>query len=129
MHSKETAMTARDRERRDEGVEVVAGVPTDRVRWGPVLAGTSAAFTAFAVLSTLGSAIGLSAYDAGDNARRFAIGAGIFGVLSMLLSFGFGGWIAGRSSAARGSANGLLNGFMVAAFGIPVLIFALSAAS
>jgi hypothetical protein len=47
----------------DDRVVVSRGVPTDRVRWGPILAGTFAALTALAVLSTLGTAIGLSAYD------------------------------------------------------------------
>src|SRR5687767_12460123 len=112
-----------------ERVAVSPGVPTDRVRWAPIWAGVFAALTAFALLSTLGVAIGLSSYDPGDDARRFAIGAGIWGLLSMLLAFGFGGWITGRSSAVRGHDNGLLNGFMVAAVGIPLMLFALGSAT
>src|SRR3954467_15377992 len=109
-------MTMRDENREyttsrgSDQVEVAPGVPVDRVRWGPILAGTFAALTALAVLNTLGSAIGLSAWDPGDDARRFAIGAGIWGVISLLLSFGIGGFIAGRSEALRGSGNGMLNG-------------------
>jgi hypothetical protein len=123
-------MSLADRDvNRGDPVEVAPGVPTDRVRWGPIVAGVFAALTAMAVLSTLGSAIGLSAYDPGDDTRRFAIGAGIWSILSMLLSFAFGGWLAARSAAVKGSDNGLLNGFMVAGVGIPVLMFVLGATS
>jgi len=53
----------------------------------------------------------------------------VWGVISLLLSFGFGGWLTARSAAVRGSDNGLLNGFMVAGVGIPVLLFVLGSAS
>lgn len=60
-----TAYNQNDAARRqtNEQVEVTPGVPVDRVRWGPILAGTFAALTALAVLNTLGTAIGLSAWD------------------------------------------------------------------
>jgi hypothetical protein len=124
-------MTVRDDDyRRDTGdrVNVSDGVPTDRIRWGPILAGTFAALTMLVVLSTLGSAIGISTYDQGDNARRYMIGAGIWGVITMLISFGFGGWLTARSAAVRGGDNGLMNGFMVAGVGIPILLFVLGSA-
>jgi hypothetical protein len=111
------------RDRNDDVVEAVPGVPTDRVRWGPIVAGTFAALTMLAVLSTLGAAVGLSAYDPGDDPRRFAVGSGIWGVLSLIVSFAFGGWLAARASAVKGPNNGLLNGFMVAGFGIPLMLF------
>ena len=112
-----------------EQVDVAPGVPTDRVRWGPILAGMFAALTILALLSALGAAIGLSTYDAGDNARRYAIGAGVWGIISMIVAFAFGGWLAARSSAVHGGDNGLLNGFMVAAVGIPALLLAMGSAS
>jgi hypothetical protein len=105
-----------------EQVDVAPGVPVDRIRWGPILIGLFAALTVLAVLSILGTAVGLSAYDAGDDARRFAVGAGLWGIISMLLAFGFGGWMAARSAAVHGGNAGLFNGFMVAAVGIPVLL-------
>jgi hypothetical protein len=126
-------MTMRDdyanARRAGDQVDVAPGFPTDRVRWGPVLAGTFAALTALAVLSTLGAAIGLTAYDPGDDPRRFAIGTGIWGLLSMILAFAFGGWLAARAAAVRGRDNGLLNGFMVAGVAIPLLMFLLGSAA
>jgi hypothetical protein len=92
------------------------------------MAGAFAALTMLAVLGTLGAAIGLSAYDQNDDARRFAVGGGIWGVITMIVAFGFGGWLAARSAAIRGRDSGLLNGFMVAGVGIPILLLAIGSA-
>src|SRR5688572_27714281 len=115
---------------RDPSVEVNTAIvnPTDRIRWGPILAGVFAAMTAMAVLSVLGAAIGMSAYDANDDARHFAIGAGIWGAITMLIAFALGGWLTARSAAVRGRNNGLLNGAMVAGVGIPLMLFLLGSA-
>ena len=118
-------MTRYDSRPADGGVEVNTAVvtPTDRIRWGPILAGVFAAMTVAAVLSTLGAAIGMSSYDRNDSARGFAIGAGIWGAITMLIAFGLGGWLTARSAAVRGRDNGLLNGIMVAGVGIPLMMF------
>jgi hypothetical protein len=100
--------------------------PTDRVRWGPIIAGLFSALSLLALLSVLGAAVGLTAYDQGDNARNFGIGAGIWGAISMILAFFFGGWLAARSAAVRGERNGLLNGSLVWAVAIPLLIYVLA---
>ena len=106
-------------------VNTIVNTPTDRVRWGPIIAGLFAALSTLAVLSVLGLAIGLSAYDPGDDARRFGIGAGIWGAISMLIAFFFGGWLAARAAAVRGERNGLLNGSLVWAVAIPLMLFLL----
>jgi len=102
-------------------VNMAVVTPTDRVRWGPILAGLFAALSTLAVLGVLGAAIAGSAYDPGDSGRAFGIGAGIWGALSALLAFALGGWVAARSAAVRGHDNGLLNGAMVWAVAIPVM--------
>ena len=102
-------------------VNMAVVTPTDRVRWGPILAGLFTAMSALAVLGVLGAAIAGSAYDPGDSGRAFGIGAGIWGALSALLAFALGGWVAARSAAVRGHDNGLLNGAMVWAVAIPVM--------
>jgi hypothetical protein len=138
LAAEELAMTTRDEgfqghaandPNRGDRVDTTFGVPVDRVRWGPILAGTFVALTALAVLSVLGAAIGLSAYDRGDDPRTFAAGAGIWGLISMILAFGLGGWVTARSVAIRGGENGLLNGFLVAAVGIPLMLFTLGGAA
>ncbi|MEZ0266637.1 MAG: hypothetical protein ACAI43_18055, partial [Phycisphaerae bacterium] len=91
-------------------VAAVAASPTDRVRWGPIIAGLFAALSTLAVLGVLGIAVGASAYDPGDSARNFGIGAGIWGAVSALLAFFIGGWLAARAAAVKGTSNGVLNG-------------------
>lgn len=97
--------------------------PTDRVRWGAILAGLVTALAALAVLGTLGSAVGASAYDPGDSARNFGIGAGIWGIISVLIAFMLGGCIAARTAAVRGRNNGMMNGAMVWAVAIPLMAY------
>lgn len=94
--------------------------PVDRVRWGAVIAGIFAALSLLVVLFVLGAAIGLSAYDAGDQPRSFAIGATWWAAVSSLIAFAFGGWVAARTAAVRGPSNGMLNGAMVWAVAIPL---------
>jgi hypothetical protein len=116
--------------RDDAGVEIITAVvnPTDRIRWGPILGGVFASITAAAILSTLGAAIGLSAYSRTGDPRTFAVTAGFWGVITMILAYGLGGWIAARSAALRGKNTGLLNGAMVAGVGIPLMLFMLGSA-
>ncbi|HYE21885.1 MAG TPA: hypothetical protein VEA69_25825 [Tepidisphaeraceae bacterium] len=106
-------------------VAAIAASPTDRVRWGPIIAGLFAALSTLAVLGVLGIAVGASAYDPGDNARNFGIGAGIWGAVSALLAFFIGGWLAARAAAVRGKDNGVLNGSMVWVAAIPLLLYVL----
>jgi len=107
----------------DVNVQNTVETPVDRVRWGPIFAGLFAALSTLAVLSLLGLAIGASAFDPGDRASGFGIGAGIWGGLSMLLAFLVGGWTAARTAAVRGERNGLINGAMVWAVAIPLLLY------
>lgn len=106
--------------------DVDVTTPTDRVRWGPIIAGLFAALSTLAVMSVLGLAIGASAFNPGDQASNFGIGAGIWGILSALLAFLVGGWTAARTAAVGGRNNGLLNGTMVWVVAIPLLLYALS---
>jgi hypothetical protein len=106
-------------------VTAASVTPTDRVRWGPILAGLFAAMSTLAVLSILGIAVAGSAYDPGDNPRNFGIGAGIWGAVSALIAFFIGGWLAARSAALRGHGAGLLNGAMVWVVTIPLMLYML----
>jgi hypothetical protein len=109
----------------DDATDVVVERPKDMVRWGPVIAGLFAALATLATLTVLGLAIGLSAFDAGDQASSFGIGAGIWGAITALISFFVGGWMAGRTSALRGTNSGILNGAMVWFVAIPLLVYLL----
>ena len=107
-------------------VDTSVVTPTDRVRWGPIIAGLFTALSTLALLSVLGIAVAGTAYDPGDQARNFGIGAGIWGAVSVLIAFTVGGWLAARSAAVRGGNNGLLNGAMVWAVAIPLLLYVIA---
>lgn len=109
----------------DVNITTAVATPTDRVRWGPIIAGLFAALSTLVVLSVLGIAVAGSAFDPGDNARNYGIGAGIWGAISMLLAFFIGGWLASRSAAVRGHGSGVLNGAMVWVVTIPLLLYML----
>src|SRR3712207_2704601 len=75
----------RTRDTYDDDRDITVERRKDLVRWGPVIAGLFAALATLATLSVLGLAIGLSAYDAGDPASNFGIGAGIWGAITALI--------------------------------------------
>jgi len=99
--------------------------PLDRVRWGAIIAGLATALSTLVLLSVLGLAVGLTTYETGDQLRNFGMGAGIWGAVSTLIAFLLGGWIAARSAGVRGRSNALLNGAMVWAIAIPLIMYLL----
>jgi hypothetical protein len=96
------------------------------VRWGPVWAGLFTALTVFLVLELLAYGLGLLTTTTIAGVSASDASPWISGVLG-LIAFFVGGFVAERSSAARGGGAGLLNGFMVWALGTG-LILVLSAA-
>lgn len=108
-------------------VEVIA--PRDRVRWGPIFAGLVTALSLFLLLSLLALGLGLTAADAATTSSETdAIGTAgaIVAAVIGLLAFVIGGFVAARTSAVVGRGPGAMNGFLVWALGI-VLILALGA--
>ncbi|MGE5334774.1 MAG: hypothetical protein ACM3N4_08760 [Nitrososphaerota archaeon] len=108
---------------RDEVVPAVAVAPArDAVRWGPVWGGLLSGFAVFLVLELLAYGIGLLT-TTGSNGGIAASSASpwITGVLS-LVAFFVGGYIAERSAAVRGTGAGLINGFMVWALGVGLIL-------
>ncbi len=92
----------------------------DSIRWGPIWAGLITALTTFLLLQLL--AIGLGLVGIGPESG----GGGWVSAIVGLIAFFTGGSVAGMTSAVRGDATGLLNGFLVWALGT-VLILLLSA--
>ncbi len=97
--------------------------PRDRVRWGPIVAGLLTALGIFILASVLLVALGLQGVRVGDpNADDAAATGGIITAVIGLLAFFIGGLIAGRSAAVGGRVWGALNGFLVWALGLLLLI-------
>jgi hypothetical protein len=110
---------------RDTAVPVTeVASPQDRVRWGPVWAGLFTALTVFLVLELLAYGLGLLTTTTRAGVTASDASPWISAVLG-LIAFFVGGFLAERSSAARGGSAGLLNGFMVWALAA-VLILVLS---
>jgi hypothetical protein len=81
---------------------------TDFVHWTPVIAGALVATALALVLITFGTAIGLSVVSTAPTWREasstLALLSGLFLLLAAIVSFGFGGYIAGRLRNSWGAA-------------------------
>ncbi|GIV95997.1 MAG: hypothetical protein KatS3mg057_0654 [Herpetosiphonaceae bacterium] len=102
----------------------------DRARWGAVWAGIITTLTTFMLLELLMYALGLLTIDfafggaQGGQAGQTS-GPWVTAIVG-IIAFFLGGWVAGATSAIRGTTVGLLNGFLV--WGLAtVLMFAFSA--
>lgn len=93
--------------------------PRDSARWGPIWSGLITAITTFLLLQLLVIGLGLTGIGPDDT------GGGWVSAIVGLIAFFTGGSVAGMTSAIRGAATGLLNGFLVWALGT-VLIMLLS---
>ena len=111
--------------RPEMGVErMTTYAPTrDRVRWGPILAGLVAILAALVFLTVLGLAIGTSVFEPTSDGGNVGTAAAIYAAVAALLSFLFGGWVAGRSAAVNKDQNALLNGFLVGAAAVVFLLW------
>jgi hypothetical protein len=98
----------------------------DRVRWGPIWAGLITAIATFLLLSTLAVAIGAQAVDSGADAPDAGAASGIASAIIALIAFFAGGYLAARTAGVVGKNYGALNGFLVWALGV-ALILALAA--
>ena len=85
---------------------------TDRVRWASIIAGLFTVLSMLVLFTVLGIALGLSSFDA-NNPRSFGIGAGVYGIVSALIAFAIGGFVAARTASVTGTDNALLQSGLV----------------
>ena len=75
-------------------------VRTDFLHWSPVIAGALVASAFSLVLITFGTSLGLSVASTAptwrDTSRALALASGLYLVVTAIVSFGLGGYIAGR---------------------------------
>ena len=98
------------------------GVPTDvrmeapvKVRWSAIIAGTVTAMGLWALLYTLGLALGLSSINPADasSAKSSGVFTGIWGLVSPLIALFVGGIVAGRGAGAQTRASGGIHGLVM----------------
>jgi hypothetical protein len=116
-------------------VEVVQTRPVAvrRITWGAVFAGWAAGFTLQLVFTTLGAGIGLAALEpatGNDPGQGFAIAAGAWWIITGIISFFAGGWVAGRLSGLLNPVDASLHGLLVwAVAGVVGLAFLTTSAA
>lgn len=125
VRTRETRYVAASNVNTAEGAWLGNGT-RDRVRWGPIWAGLITAIAAFVVLTVAAIAIGAQAVDSGAEGETAGIAGGIASAAIALLAFFAGGFIAARTAGVIGRGYGALNGFLVWALGV-VIILALAA--
>lgn len=86
------------------------------------MAGVVSAFAVLLFLTVLGIALGVSTLG-GDDPAAWGTAAGIWGGLSLLVAFFVGGWLASRSATTVAEGDGLLNGFIVGAATLLLLLW------
>ncbi len=110
-----------------ESIEVAA--PTARmpkISWGAVFAGVVAILVTQLLLSVLGIGIGASTINPAseqDPMSGIGIGAGIWLILSALIAFFVGGWMAGRLAGIPRNLDSLLHGVLAWALAVLLTIY------
>jgi hypothetical protein len=105
-------------------IQIVKRFPM--ISWGAVFAGLFFVITASWLLFLLGSAIGVGVADATDMeamGQGFGIGAAIWLLVTTVIVYFLGGWLAARLDGNPDKGNGLLHGLVVwSAVGVLILL-------
>jgi hypothetical protein len=89
------------------------------ISWGAVFAGVVVTLALQSMLSVLGVAIGAGTFNPGET-EGFGVGAGLWFIISAVISLFIGGWVAGRLSGAMGTMDSTLHGVLT--WGLSTLI-------
>ena len=105
-------------------------VVLNKVSWGAIFAGVVVALVVQVLLTMLGAGIGIATLDpgTGDNpaASTFSIVAGIWYVLSGIVSAFAGGYVAARMSGKTNATTGALHGLTTWAFTTLLVLYFLT---
>lgn len=95
----------------------------NRVQWGPIIAGVLSAIAVLLILTILGLAVGSSALKPRNVGQAVGTGAAIWGIISALIAFFVGGWVAAKTAAVGGVGSGLINGLMVGCTILAIILY------
>ncbi|MBA3275648.1 MAG: hypothetical protein H0T72_07630 [Chloroflexia bacterium] len=95
----------------------------NRVQFGPIIAGVLTAIATLLILTVLGLAIGASALEPRDVGDGIGTAAAIWGIVSALIAFFLGGWVAAKTAAVAGAGSGMINGLMVGAAILVIILW------
>lgn len=83
-----------------------------RISWGAILAGVAVAMAIYALLMSLGVAVGLSVSD-DLNSRSLGTGAGVWGFISLLIALFSGGWVTTQVTVGESRTEAMLYGVVL----------------
>ncbi|HZU78150.1 MAG TPA: hypothetical protein VFA70_15390 [Dehalococcoidia bacterium] len=95
----------------------------DRVRWQSILAGLFTTITVLVVLMVLGLAVGISVFGKAGTTGGLGPAAWGWSIGSGVLAFLAGGWVAGETAAVSSVGNAILNGFLVGAAALVLVLW------
>ncbi len=95
----------------------------NRVQFGPIVAGVLTAIATLLILTVLGLAIGSSALEPREVGEGIGTAAAIWGIVSALIAFFLGGWVAAKTAAVAGAGSGMINGLMVGAAILVIILW------
>ena len=95
----------------------------NRVQWGPIIAGLVSTIASMLVLTVLGLAVGASAFEPRTSGETIGTAAAIWGAASAIISFLIGGWVAAKTAAVGGPGSGMINGLMVGATALALILY------
>ena len=98
--------------REESTITEVGRIPTRRVWWSAIFAGTFFAFGIMLILSFFGLAIGAAMATPQGAAGGVTIWAGIWSLVTIFFGFFFGGWMAARLSGSQAKPDGRLHGLV-----------------
>jgi hypothetical protein len=123
MTSYDTREPARQHADRTEVHQHDAVQVKNRVQFGPIIAGVLTTITTMLILTVLGLAIGASALEPRDAGETMGTAAAVWGIVSAIIAFFLGGWVAAKTAAVAGAGSGLVNGLMVGAAVITLVLW------
>ena len=83
-----------------------------RISWGAILAGVAVAMAIYALLMSLGVAIGMSVSD-DVNSRTLGTSAGVWGFISLLVALFAGGWVTTQVTVGESRTEAVLYGVVL----------------
>lgn len=107
----------------------IAPAALRRISWGAVFAGAVVAVAVQLMLSVLGIGVGASTINAQNSASPVAglgLGAGIWFLISALISVYIGGWVAGKLAGVPTRSDGALHGLITWALATLALFYLLT---
>jgi hypothetical protein len=91
--------------------------------WGGIMAGVFLTKAVLILLAEIGIAVGLSAFEPGDRAAAYVIGAGVFGLIATVLAFFLGGMASSYLSRTNVAKRAIIQGALVWVVAVPVIAF------